>query len=96
MSLQQSDLAIDERRRLYNQLGRKLKGPGMPAGSLEQYLACASGSGKKFEFLKHFICDKTMRLDLSLGMKPLWSELSGAMSQWKPSMSSALLQSGLN
>ena len=55
-------MPIEERRKLYNQINRRLKHQDMPAGLLEQYLACPAGSNKKFEFLKAFICDKSMRL----------------------------------
>ena len=61
--MSQSDIPIAERRRLYNQLGRRLKSPDMAPGLLEQYLSAGSNKDtKRWEYLKAFIVDKSMTL----------------------------------
>lgn len=60
--METKDIPLADRRRLYNQLGRRLKNKDIPAGMLEQYLANQGNGPKRFEMLKAFICDKTMTL----------------------------------
>ena len=58
MSLSKDALPIAERRRLYNQLGRRIKNPeGLAPGLVEQYLGYSGSDPKRFEMLKNFICD---------------------------------------
>ena len=57
------DLPITERRKLYNQLARRCKSDaGLPAGLVQQYTQCMGNTAKRWEMLKHFICDRDMRL----------------------------------
>lgn len=62
-AMQPSDLPQADRRRLYNQLGRRLKDPEVPSGLLEQYLSFQGQNPKRFEILKQFIVDRTMPLN---------------------------------
>lgn len=57
------DLPIQERRKGYNALQRRMNNPvGLKAGVVEEYLACKGQDAKRFELLKNFICDPDMYL----------------------------------
>ena len=63
MALNKDSLPIAERRRLYNQMNRRMKHrEGLPQGLVEQFTALSAQSPKRFELLKEFICDRNMRL----------------------------------
>ena len=63
LALGKDDLPIAERRRLYNQMNRRMKHPeGLPQGLVEQFTSLSAQSPKRFELLKAFICDRNMRL----------------------------------
>lgn len=62
MSMSKDELPLAERRRLYNQMARRCKSEnGLPPGLVQQYTACLGNLPKRFEMLKHFICDRDMR-----------------------------------
>lgn len=62
MGMKKSDLSIEDRRRLYNQMGRRMKHTQeLPAGMLEKYTSALGCADKRFDLLKHFICDRGMR-----------------------------------
>ena len=57
------DLKIEERRTLYNALGRRMANPvGLSPGLVEKYVACAGCNTKRFELLKEFMLDADMSL----------------------------------
>lgn len=66
MNLEPKDIPLQQRRCLYNQMGRRLKHPDMPKGLLEQYVGCLGNDKKRFSLLRHFICDKQMKLACSI------------------------------
>ena len=66
MSMEPKDIPLQQRRCLYNQMGRRLRHDDMPKGLLEQYAGCLGNDKKRFSMLRHFICDKQMRLRLQL------------------------------
>ena len=71
LSLGKDDLPIAERRRLYNQMNRRLKHPeGLPEGLAEKFNSLSAQSPKRFELLKEFICDRDMQLG-TLHVTPL-------------------------
>ena len=58
------DIPIEERRTLYNALGRRMANPvGLPPGLVEKYTACAGCNQKRFELLKEFMLDADMPLN---------------------------------
>ena len=57
------DLAIEERRKHYNALKRRMDNPvGLKPGVVEKYLACKGQDKKRFEMLKAFLVDPDMNL----------------------------------
>ena len=55
------DMPIEERRVLYNALGRRMANPvGLAPGLVEKYTACAGCNKKRFELLKEFMLDHDM------------------------------------
>ena len=55
------DMPIEERRVLYNALGRRMSNPvGLAPGLVEKYVACAGRNKKRFELLKEFMLDHDM------------------------------------
>ncbi len=66
MGMQKSDLPLEERRMWFNALARKMKNPAyvaaLPPGALEKYQAAASGSNERFQLLKAFMCDESLKL----------------------------------
>ena len=103
MSLSKDALPIAERRRLYNQLGRRIKNPeGLAPGLVEQYLGYSGSDPKRFEMLKNFICDRNMRLGhlcvcftIKNIFRTSWSPASGPIASWKGTSSSHRLREQL-
>ena len=57
------DLPIQERRKLYNALQRRMNNPvGLKPGLVEKYLACKGQDKKRFDMLKEFLTDPDMNL----------------------------------
>lgn len=68
-SLSVKDLPIQERRKAYNAMNRRMNNPiGLKAGVVEKYLACKGQDAKRFQLLKEFICDPDLNLICILGM----------------------------
>ena len=60
-SLSQSDIPIEKRRALYNQLARKMKhGNNLKAGLVEKYQAAISSRRDRWNLLKEFMIDENM------------------------------------
>ena len=59
--LSQSDIPIDQRRALYNQLGRRMKHKqGLKPGLIQKYSACLGNSRERFQLLKEFLIDENL------------------------------------
>ena len=59
--LSQSDIPIDQRRALYNQLGRRMKHKqGLKPGLIQKYTACLGNSKERFQLLKEFLIDENL------------------------------------
>ena len=60
-AMAQSDIPIEKRRALYNQLGRRMKsGHGLKPGLLQKYQACLSSNKERFKMLKEFLIDEDL------------------------------------
>ena len=61
--MKQSDIPIEKRRALYNQMSRQFKNPtGLKPGLLQKYNACLQSKKDRFTLLKEFIIDSDMFL----------------------------------
>lgn len=59
--LSQSDVPINERRALYNQLGRRMKhAQGLKPGLIQKYTSCLGNSKERFNLLKEFLIDENL------------------------------------
>ena len=60
-NMSQGDIPINERRALYNQLGRRMKHPqSLKPGAIEKYTACLGSSKDRFQVLKEFLIDENL------------------------------------
>ena len=59
-AMSQSDIPIEQRRALYNKLGRRMESGTLKPGLLPKYQACAGSSKARFELLKEFLIDPQM------------------------------------
>ncbi len=58
--LSQSDIPIQQRRALYNQMARRMKGPNLKPGLVEKYTSASSSRKERFQLLKEFLVDENM------------------------------------
>ena len=69
--LAQADIPIEERRKLYNRLERRMKNPhNLKPGLIEKYVAAASSRKERFSLLKEFIIDENMSSPQCLRLYP--------------------------
>ena len=62
-ALSTHDIPIEQRRKGYNALARRMANPiGLKPGLVEKYLACKGQDKKRFEMLKEFMRDENMNL----------------------------------
>ena len=75
-ALSQADIPIQQRRGLYNSMGRRFKHPiGLKPGLLQKYLACVSCKKERFNLLKEFIIDEDMPIPQDFDGKYMMQKL---------------------
>lgn len=57
-----SEMPIEERRKHYNALNRRVKQGGLKDGLSQKYYACLGNHKERFKLLKAFLLDSDMRL----------------------------------